>query len=86
MIRAVGNVNCSHGRHTCNPEADWRRWLRADCRLVGHQITARLREAGSFGFKPQLASSKTARGVETITSQNPVAPVSRRQRDSDPGA
>ncbi|MDR3449310.1 MAG: phage/plasmid primase, P4 family [Alphaproteobacteria bacterium] len=63
---------------------DGQRWARDDCRLVGYQIAEHLRIAGEATKQPNIASNKTAKGVETFASANPSIATTAASWDSDP--
>jgi putative DNA primase/helicase len=72
--------------HTSHKWLHWdgQRWANDDCRLVGYLIAEHLRAAGTATKAPGIASTKTARGVETFASANPTIAVTHDAWDADP--
>ncbi len=62
---------------------DGKSWAHDECRLIRHVISEHLREAGAFGFKPQIANARTVAGVEKLASSNPAIAATSALWDSD---
>ena len=71
--------------HTAHKWMHWdgQRWAKDECRLVGYLIGEHLRAAGTATKSPGIASTKTARGVETFASHNPTMALTHEAWDSD---
>jgi len=72
--------------HTAHKWFHWdgQRWAQDSCRLVGYLIAEHLRAAGAATKSPGIASTRTARGVETFGSVTPSIALTREAWDSDP--
>ncbi|MDE1915011.1 MAG: hypothetical protein KGJ57_05000 [Sphingomonadales bacterium] len=72
--------------HTAHRWFGWdgQRWARDECRLVGYLIAEHLRAAGEATRSPGIASTKTARGVETFARENPELAVTHECWNNDP--
>lgn len=72
--------------HTAHKWMHWdgQRWAHDECRLFGYQIVEHLRAAGTATKSHRIASTKTARGVETFTSVNPGIALTHEAWDADP--
>jgi len=87
LSREFVAINGEHWRfdHTAHKWLHWdgQRWARDDCRLVGFLIAGHLRTAGAATKTPGIASTKTARGVETFASANPLIATTADKWDAD---
>jgi putative DNA primase/helicase len=72
--------------HTARKWYHWdgQHWAKDDCRLVGYLIAEHLRAAGTATKHPGIASTKTARGVETFATANPGIALTHDKWDADP--
>ena len=62
---------------------DGQRWVKDERRLCNFLIGEHLRAAGTATHSPKIASTKTARGVETFASSNPGIAVTHEAWDAD---
>ena len=78
--------DCWRFDHTLRAWYRWdgQRWARDDCRLVGYQIAEHLRMAGEATKSPGIASTKTAKGVETFAAARPEIATTSARWDADP--
>lgn len=63
---------------------DGQRWARDECRLIVNEIAEHLRIAGAATKSPGIASTKTAKGVETFAASNPMVATTTLRWDADP--